>query len=65
MSREKQGYEINLAAIREAFPGANAIRIVQAAAFLGIDRHTAAKRIRVNEQTGMVTLTDFARQISI
>ena len=63
MSREKQGYEINLAAIREAFPGLNALRIMQAAAFLGIDRHTAKKHINFNSM-GMVTIQDLARQIS-
>lgn len=63
MSREKQGYAENLAAIREAFPGKNAVRLGQAAEFLGVDRHTAKRHIRVNEM-GVVTIFDLARQIS-
>lgn len=65
MSREKQGYADNLIRIREMFPGVEALRIGQCAAFLGIDRHTARRRIRINEQTKRVTVNDFARQISI
>lgn len=65
MSREKQGFEANLARIREAFPGVEALRIGQCADFLGVDRHTARKCIRINEQTKLVTVYDFARQISI
>ena len=65
MSREKQGFDENLIRIREVFPGLEALRIGQCAAFLGIDRHTARRKIRINEQTKMVTVVNFARQISV
>lgn len=63
MSREKQGYAEALIGIRAAFPGRESLRIGECARYLGIDRHTAAKRIARNA-AGVVLITDFARQIA-
>jgi len=65
MSREKQGYADNLLRIREAFPGVEMLRISQIAKFLGVERHTAARKIARNKATNMVSVADFARQISV
>ena len=64
MSREKDGYRENLRLLGEQFPGTGMLNVTEVAAFMGCCRQTAARKIRFNKQTGLVTFTDLARQIS-
>ncbi len=63
--REKAGYRENLRLLEQRFPNEDMLNVSQVAAFMGVCRQTAARRIRFNEATGRITKTDFARQISV
>lgn len=62
---EKEGYRENLCRIRECFPGREALRKGEVAEFLGLDRRTITRKIRFSAATKLVTVQDFARQISV
>lgn len=66
MSREKEGFRDNIAALNEMFPGQAMLNRNDVARFLGVDRSTVYRRkIKFNAATGRVTKADLARQISI
>jgi len=65
MSREKEGFRDTMAQLNEAFPDKGALSQKEAAQFLGVCRHTAARKIKFNATTGLVTKADFARQICV
>lgn len=64
MSREKIGYRENLRLLNERFPDKDMLNVNETASFMGCCRQTAARNIRFNKQTGLITKTDLARQIS-
>jgi len=63
--REREGYRENLRLLNERFPNKDMLNVSETAAFMGVCRQTAARRIKFNENTGLVTKTDLARQISV
>lgn len=62
--REKPGYRENLRLLDRRHPDKDMLNVSEVAAFMGCCRQTAARKIRFNPATGLVTKTDLARQIS-
>ena len=63
--REKVGYRENLWLLNQRYPNKDMLNVSETAAFMGVCRQTAARRIKFNETTGLITKTDLARQISV
>lgn len=64
MSREPEGYRLNLEQLNAAFPEAGMLTKKQVAEFIGVCERTVARNIRFNPATGRISKSDLARQIS-
>ena len=63
MSREPEGYRLNLEQLNDAFPGVGMLSKRQVAEFVGADVRTVTKRFRFNATTGRISKADLARLI--
>ena len=64
MSREKEGYRLNLERIDKAFPDRELLSPSDIGRFEGTSRHTARRRYAFNKW-GKITKADWARQVSV
>ena len=64
MSREPEGYRLNLEQLNAAFPEVGMLSLKQAADWIGCDVRTVKRNIRFNPATGRISKSDLARQIS-
>ena len=63
MSREPDGYRLNLERVDAAFDH-EMLSAVEVAAFLGCSKDKARRDFRFNGRTGRISKADLARQIS-
>lgn len=64
MSREPEGYRLNLEQLNADFPEVGMLTKKQVAEYIGVDVRTVTRNIRFNPATGRVSKSDLARQIS-
>ena len=64
MSREKDGFRANLERIDKAYPKKELLTVTEIAKFEGCDRGAVKKRYKWNAH-GMITKSDWARQVSV
>lgn len=65
MSREKEGFHDNVAALNEMFPDKGMLTKSDVARFMGASLDTVARRIRFNTTTKRISKADLARQITV
>ncbi len=65
MSREKEGYRLNLERVNEQFPDHEMLTAAEVAQFLGISDDTVRRRLKFNATTRRISKADLARQISV
>lgn len=63
MSRELDGYRLNLERVDKAFDH-EMLTIAEVAQYVGCSRDKARRDFRYNERTGRISKSDLARQIS-
>lgn len=64
MSREPDGYRLNLEQLNAAFPEVGMLTKKQVAEYIGCDVRTVGRNIKFNPATGRISKSDLARQIS-
>lgn len=64
MSREKEGFRVNLERIDKAFPDRELLSPSDIGKFEGTSPHTVRRRYSFN-RFGKITKADYARQVSV
>ncbi|MBQ9460245.1 MAG: hypothetical protein IJU66_09990 [Oscillospiraceae bacterium] len=65
MSREKEVFHDNVAALNEMFPDKGMLTKSDVARFMGASLDTVSRRIRFNAATKRISKADLARQITV